>query len=211
MSHLVLSFVVSLIVTLFVVRSGHRHERLSSDYDLRGPQKFHTRPVPRVGGLGVFVALLAGISLAHAMGHPYGASLWLLLLAAFPAFGSGLAEDLTKRVSAAPAPDVHDRLGLPGGVAPRRGGPSHRHSRRRPVDRVPAAGRRADALRRDRRRQLGQHHRWLQRPRLDVRADDGAGDRLRGVPGGGPVRLHGGADHGRRGARLLRLELSRPA
>lgn len=99
MVHLVLSFVVSLLVTLLVIRSSARHAGLSADHDLSGPQKFHTRPVPRVGGFGVFVALLLAISAATLAGHVASASLWLLLLAALPAFGSGLAEDLTKNVS----------------------------------------------------------------------------------------------------------------
>ena len=99
MSQLVLSFIVSLGVTLFVVRSADTHARMSSDRDLTGPQKFHARPVPRIGGIGVFVALLAGVTLAQLTGHVARGSLWLLLAAALPAFGSGLAEDLTKNVS----------------------------------------------------------------------------------------------------------------
>ena len=49
MSALILSFLTSLVVTLFVVRSASSHERLSADFDVTGPQKFHSRPVPRIG------------------------------------------------------------------------------------------------------------------------------------------------------------------
>lgn len=100
MIHLVLSFVISLLVTLVVILSSEKHAGLSADHDLSGPQKFHTRPVPRVGGVGVFVALLVGIAAASLNGHAATPLLWLLLATALPAFGSGLAEDLTKNVSA---------------------------------------------------------------------------------------------------------------
>ena len=99
MTHLVLSFLVSLVLTLLVVRSATSHLFLSSDHDLSGPQKFHARPVPRVGGFGIFVAISASVFVAQWRGHAGVASLWLLLAASLPAFGSGLAEDLTKNVS----------------------------------------------------------------------------------------------------------------
>jgi UDP-N-acetylmuramyl pentapeptide phosphotransferase/UDP-N-acetylglucosamine-1-phosphate transferase len=101
MSFLLLSFVVSLIATLLVVRSSDRHAHLSADHELDGPQKFHRRPVPRVGGVGVLIAMLSGAVLAQLMNSPLSASIWLFLACALPAFGAGLAEDLTKKVSPA--------------------------------------------------------------------------------------------------------------
>ena len=101
MSFLLLSFVVSLIATLLVVRSSDRHGHLSADHELGGPQKFHRRPVPRVGGVGVLIAMLSGALLAQLMNSPLSASIWLFLACALPAFGAGLAEDLTKKVSPA--------------------------------------------------------------------------------------------------------------
>lgn len=101
MSFLLLSFVVSLIATLLVVRSSDRHAHLSADHELGGPQKFHRRPVPRVGGVGVMIAMLSGALLAQLMNSPLSASIWLFLACALPAFGAGLAEDLTKKVSPA--------------------------------------------------------------------------------------------------------------
>jgi len=101
MSFLLLSFIVSLIATLLVVRSSDRHAHLSADHELGGPQKFHRRPVPRVGGVGVLIAMLSGALLAQWMNSPLSASIWLFLACALPAFGAGLAEDLTKKVSPA--------------------------------------------------------------------------------------------------------------
>lgn len=101
MSFLLLSFVVSLIATLLVVRSSDRHAHLSADHELDGPQKFHRRPVPRVGGVGVLIAMLSGALLAQFMNSPLSESIWLFLACALPAFGAGLVEDLTKKVSPA--------------------------------------------------------------------------------------------------------------
>lgn len=94
-----LAFVVSLLITLIVVRYAHLHSHLSADGDLTGVQKFHARAVPRVGGVGIVFGL---ISTAAALGltYPHVSQAILLLTACgMPAFLSGLVEDLTKRVS----------------------------------------------------------------------------------------------------------------
>ena len=96
---LLLAFAVSCAVTLLLIRSAHRHARFSADHDLSGPQKFHARSVPRVGGVGIFAALVATAA-ALWWRYPGVAQQGMLLLACgLPAFGAGLVEDLTKRVS----------------------------------------------------------------------------------------------------------------
>ncbi len=57
---LTVAFVVSLCLTLLVVRSAKTHAQFSSDHDMSGPQKFHALPVPRVGGVGIVAGMLAG-------------------------------------------------------------------------------------------------------------------------------------------------------
>jgi UDP-GlcNAc:undecaprenyl-phosphate GlcNAc-1-phosphate transferase len=57
MEYLILAFFCSLLVTLALIRNQHLHEKISSDYDLSGPQKFHTYVVPRSGGIGIFFAI----------------------------------------------------------------------------------------------------------------------------------------------------------
>ncbi|WP_428419970.1 MraY family glycosyltransferase [Methylibium sp.] len=95
-------FAASAALTLLVVRSGRKHFRFSADHDLSGPQKFHARPVPRVGGIGIVGGLALGTALLWWLrGDAVGQYAALLLLCGVPAFGAGLAEDLTKRVSAA--------------------------------------------------------------------------------------------------------------
>ena len=66
---------------------------------MSGPQKFHARPVPRIGGVGIFLGLASALLSAWASSRE-GSILGLTLLAcAAPAFLAGLAEDLTKSQS----------------------------------------------------------------------------------------------------------------
>lgn len=102
MLFLLASFLVAAVVTLVVVHSSARHGHLSADHDLSGPQKFHARPVPRIGGVGIFAGLSACVLLAYWQGGAGVTPLGLLiLLCGLPAFGAGLVEDFTKRVSPA--------------------------------------------------------------------------------------------------------------
>lgn len=99
MIQFIAAFVASFLVTMWVVRTAERHSHVSHDHDLSGPQKFHARPVPRIGGLGIFVGVVTAsvIQLGWLRNGDY---LPLLLLAsALPAFGAGLAEDVTKTQS----------------------------------------------------------------------------------------------------------------
>lgn len=99
MSYLIVAFAVSFLATMWLLHNHHLHSHLSHDDDLSGPQKFHTNPVPRIGGVGVALGLLAFAVLAFFRGHPQTASILILLMCALPAFLSGIVEDLTGRVS----------------------------------------------------------------------------------------------------------------
>lgn len=99
MLYLLVSFFAATAVTLLVIHSARTHGHLSADLDLSGPQKFHATPVPRIGGMGMFIGLVCSVGVAflsHRTDWTLGA---LLLLCGLPAFGAGLVEDLTKRVS----------------------------------------------------------------------------------------------------------------
>src|SRR6202158_5100940 len=94
-----LGFLVSLLTTLLIVRYAHLHEKFSTDTDLAGVQKFHARPVPRVGGIGILLGLVvSALELQHAYPAVSGGILGLVACG-MPAFASGLIEDVTKRVS----------------------------------------------------------------------------------------------------------------
>ena len=94
-----IAFIVSLLVTLLIVRYDHLHEHMSSDTDLGGVQKFHVKPVPRIGGIGILIGL--AVSTAQLMiSYPQvSAGIFLVAACGMPAFLSGMLEDLTKRVS----------------------------------------------------------------------------------------------------------------
>lgn len=99
MLYLVASFLVTIVVTLLVVHSASAHAHLSGDNDKAQPQKFHFRVVPRIGGVGIVCGVLMAGGLALWKGLA-GAEVVLTLLAAGAvAFGVGLTEDFTKRVS----------------------------------------------------------------------------------------------------------------
>jgi len=88
---------VSFLVTLWIVRSAF-HARFSNDHDVSGPQKFHSRPVPRIGGLGIVSGVVAGL-LALAYGGANKEFALALFLSAMPVFLTGVLEDFTKSVS----------------------------------------------------------------------------------------------------------------
>ncbi len=100
MSALLLSFFTSLISILLIIRFQHLHTRWSGDADITGPQKFHHTSVPRIGGLGIFAALIITGLEQYLFDGNYGQQLLLLILSSSVAFIFGFAEDLTKRVRA---------------------------------------------------------------------------------------------------------------
>ena len=96
---LLASFSAAWLVGWLIVKYEHLHAHFSHDHAGTGPQKYHTQPTPRIGGLIVMTGLLmsAGVmTLADAapVEHEFG----LLLLAAIPAFLGGLVEDVTKKI-----------------------------------------------------------------------------------------------------------------
>lgn len=91
---------LSLVVTTVVLRYDHVHRYWTSDADTTGVQKFHVEPVPRIGGVGIGIGLLAVLVLMLVRRDTDVKEFALLLACAIPAYLGGLAEDVTKRVSA---------------------------------------------------------------------------------------------------------------
>jgi len=94
---LLCAFSASFLVTLWIVRSAF-HVRFSHDHDQSGPQKFHVRPVPRIGGLGIVLGVAAGFA-ALALRGADGRFATTLMACAMPVFLTGMTEDITKNVS----------------------------------------------------------------------------------------------------------------
>ena len=94
-----LVFLVSILSTCLVVRYRFIHEGISGDHDVSGIQKFHSSPVPRIGGLCIFLSVLIGMCVQWLQNESTGLFGLFLVLSAAPAFLSGLMEDITKKVS----------------------------------------------------------------------------------------------------------------
>lgn len=88
------TYMASLAIGVLLVLTKRWHGRLSMD-GTDGVQKFHQEPTPRIGGVPVVLGLAFACSQADAATNKL---LLPLLIAALPAFGFGLAEDITKRV-----------------------------------------------------------------------------------------------------------------
>lgn len=98
MNSIVIAGLVSWLIILLIIRFNHLHAGMTADAVNGGVQKFHARPVPRIGGVALFLGMLA-VSLWLQFANPaLGKSMLWLLLASVPAFLGGLAEDLTKQV-----------------------------------------------------------------------------------------------------------------
>jgi UDP-N-acetylmuramyl pentapeptide phosphotransferase/UDP-N-acetylglucosamine-1-phosphate transferase len=94
MSYLLASAAISFAIAFFFVRQSSNGVLWGSDSDFDGPQKFHCRPVPRLGGVGIFAAL-AACAIVLRLRTPAEPQLALLVACTLPAVVVGLAEDLT--------------------------------------------------------------------------------------------------------------------
>lgn len=89
-----LAFASSLLTAVVLVSTQRLHGHLTLDSHA-GVQKLHTVPTPRIGGVAVLTGVVIG---ALALPPDLRGLTWIVIAAALPAFGAGLAEDITKRV-----------------------------------------------------------------------------------------------------------------
>lgn len=106
MLYLLVAFLVSMVITTLLVRFNRLHGRYTFDHQTEGVQKYHDKPVPRVGGIALVSAMFFIVALAIWREPTLSQEPLAVLLVGMPAFLGGLAEDLTKRVR------VLVRLGL---------------------------------------------------------------------------------------------------
>lgn len=97
-SGLLIAFAVAALATLLLVRSASLHAAHTGDRDFSKPQKVHSTPVPRIGGLGVVLGLLAWLGW-HAWQGASPLIPGLLLACATPAFLAGFVQDCTEAVT----------------------------------------------------------------------------------------------------------------
>jgi UDP-GlcNAc:undecaprenyl-phosphate/decaprenyl-phosphate GlcNAc-1-phosphate transferase len=127
-----LAALVAFLMCLLIVFSDRLHGKYTHDHVRSGPQKFHTAPTPRIGGIAIVTGLACSVLVLSAQGWitrgtMYGTA--LLALASLPATLGGFAEDVTKRVgvvarliltigagilAAVAAGAVIERVGIPG-------------------------------------------------------------------------------------------------
>lgn len=100
MSAIIFSFLISTLTCFFIIRYSHLHGHLISDPVKGGPQKFHTHPTPRIGGVAIVAGMLAAAGIFIWQEKPFAIETLLLLGCSMPAFLSGFAEDITKKVGA---------------------------------------------------------------------------------------------------------------
>ena len=96
---LLVAFGASLVLTLLTVAMARRYTDVLNDSDLTGPQKFHARPVPRIGGVGIVGGVMAGLMVLVVLERTQGLQGFVLLACGAPTFLAGLSEDITKRIS----------------------------------------------------------------------------------------------------------------
>jgi UDP-N-acetylmuramyl pentapeptide phosphotransferase/UDP-N-acetylglucosamine-1-phosphate transferase len=101
MSYFVLSLLASFLIALWIISNVKRDDHWASDTTLHGAQKFHTKPVPRVGGVPIFTALAVATLMMWWQGTIELRNGAAILLCAAPAFAVGLIEDFTKKVQPA--------------------------------------------------------------------------------------------------------------
>ena len=93
-SALIYPSVASAAISGALVMTKSFHGKFSLDSHV-GVQKFHSAPTPRIGGIALFGSLVVAFLLT---GNATGGLLGLMIISGFPAFLSGIIEDLTKRV-----------------------------------------------------------------------------------------------------------------
>lgn len=98
------ALLVSLLVSLGILRMTYFTQRFGMDADVADRRRVHARPVPRIGGLAVIVAVALGTPVILLKNATTGSAILLLLVSSLPAFAGGFTEDLTGR--------VHPRLRL---------------------------------------------------------------------------------------------------
>jgi UDP-N-acetylmuramyl pentapeptide phosphotransferase/UDP-N-acetylglucosamine-1-phosphate transferase len=92
------TLMVSVLTGVLLLITRRYHSKFSLD-PLQGVQKVHSEPTPRVGGIALYLAVIAAFLVADLLGLRVAPVLLLLLVASFPCWFLGTVEDMTKRVN----------------------------------------------------------------------------------------------------------------
>jgi len=92
------TFLASYFSTFLIVRFSHLHTHVSGDNLLEKPQKFHTKIVPRIGGLSIIIGLFVPPFLNHQLATEDNYVFLKILTCSILAFLIGFAEDIFKNI-----------------------------------------------------------------------------------------------------------------
>lgn len=88
---LINSFITSLILCILIIKIPAFNNKIFNDFQISDIQRIHKKPVPRIGGLSIFISFL--LLMLHSDIDK------LYLLAAIPFFILGILEDLIKHIN----------------------------------------------------------------------------------------------------------------
>ncbi len=95
----IIAFLFSFVICFFIVRFFISNSKLQNVFadTFIGPQKFHNRLIPRIGGFGIFISAVSVMLLFSFLIKDE--NIVYFAVSSLPAFLAGFAEDITKKVS----------------------------------------------------------------------------------------------------------------
>ncbi|CUS76745.1 UDP-N-acetylmuramyl pentapeptide phosphotransferase/UDP-N-acetylglucosamine-1-phosphate transferase [Candidatus Kryptonium thompsonii] len=96
------SFLVSFLLCFFIIRYGFTNNSNNSaifDSANGEPQKFHSKPTPRIGGVAIWGGFIAASVILFFQKNELTNLFVMILLCSTPLFAIGTAEDLTKKIA----------------------------------------------------------------------------------------------------------------
>ena len=100
MNSFLISFFISTISCLMILRYKNIHTHFTSDHDILSIQKFHQIPVPRIGGIAIFLGISMAMLYRWSENEYIANFIFLILISTIPCFFMGLLEDITKKIGA---------------------------------------------------------------------------------------------------------------
>ncbi len=95
----IITLFISVLMCKVIIYTDRIHNQLSLDSQVESIQKMHVHPVPRVGGLAIFVSLVFTALYSANLALPWSSFYAGLITSLFFVFLGGLTEDLSKAVS----------------------------------------------------------------------------------------------------------------
>ncbi|MEQ8225836.1 MAG: glycosyltransferase, partial [Candidatus Eremiobacterota bacterium] len=95
---LLIAFLTSFFLGLFVIYFRHSHQHITGDFVDSGPQKMHTHTVPRIGGILIYAGVFFAFLVIYFKKRIYYEKYFILYAISSFSFICGLLEDLTKKV-----------------------------------------------------------------------------------------------------------------